>query len=77
MELVVVLPPPNPTEAPAIAVPVELFTVPDTEPELELKVIAGAVTVDPATTVTLAEPLANPVADALIVAVPAGKLASV
>ena len=73
----VVLPPPNPTEAPAMAVPLELLTVPETEPALELSVMAGAVTVDPATTVTLAEPFANPVADALIVAVPAGKLARV
>lgn len=60
-----------------MAAPVELLTVPETEPELELSVIAGAVAVDPATTVTLVEPLAKPVADALIVADPAGKLARV
>ena len=73
----VVLPPPKPTEAPAMAAPEELFTVPETEPALEPRIMAGALTVEPATTVTVCEPLANPVAEAVIVADPAGRLARV
>jgi hypothetical protein len=75
--LVVVVPPPNPTVAPEMAAPDELFTVPVMVPLLELRVIAGAAVVVPAATVTLVLPLAKPLAEAAIVVEPAGRFANV
>ena len=70
------VPPPNPTEAPAIAAPVLLFTLPAIDPLPETSVMAGAAVVVEATTVTEAEPDWNPVREALIVVDPAGRLLS-
>src|SRR5262249_8442275 len=72
--LVVVEPPPNPTEAPEMTAPAELFTVPVMLPLPEARVMVGAAVVAPATTVTLVEPLVNPVSDAVMVVAPAGRL---
>jgi hypothetical protein len=73
----VVLPPPKPIDAPEIAAPDELFTVPVIVPLLEARVIGGAAVVVPAATVTVALPFANPLAEAEIVVEPAGRLANV
>lgn len=75
--LVVVVPAPNPTEAPAIAVPAELLTVPVMVPLPETKVILGAVVVVAATTVTEVEADVKPVREAVTVAAPAGRLLNV
>ena len=74
MVSVVAVPPPKPTEAPAIAAPAVVFTLPVIDPLPETKVIGGAAVVVAATTVTVVEPDWNPVREALMVVDPAGRL---
>ena len=69
-----VVPPPNPTEAPDIAAPAALVTVPVMVPLPDANVMVGAAVVAPATTVTLADPFWKPVSDAVMVVAPAGRL---
>ncbi len=73
MASVVAVPPPKPTEAPAIAAPAVVFTLPVIDPLPETSVMAGAAVVVAATTVTVVEPDWNPVREALIVVDPAGR----
>ena len=74
MVSVVAVPPPNPTEAPAIAAPAVVFTLPVIDPLPEIKVIAGAAVVVAATTFTVVDPDWNPLREAWMVVCPAGRL---
>ena len=74
---VVVVPPPKVTVAPLMALFEESITLPVTFPLLESRVMAGAVVVLPAVTVTDSEAGWNPLAEAVSVTEPAGTLLSV